>query len=112
MCDLQKSIETILSDTRSTQGIAIKLLAQMVDKKFSDSEKLNARRHAEQLDAIHNIGQDITNFKTHTSNKFKGLEVVSFFSNHQKIFWLSVVGVIFLSGAGAQNIWSIISKLL
>lgn len=112
MCELQKSIETVLNGTKSPTGVGLKLLAQLVDRKLDESEKVNARRHREQLDAIHDLSKDISDFKTHTSAKFKGLEVVSFFSSHQKIFWISIVGLIFLSGAGAQNLWTIISKLL
>ena len=112
MCEFLNQIEMILKDSKSNQSIAIKLLAMMLDNKISEVEKQNHRYHLEQLKAIQDISKDITDFKSHTSAKFKGLEIVSFFSEHRKLFWFVVSCIIFLSGAGVENIYKFLSNLL
>lgn len=101
--ELQKTIETVLNGTTSKTGISIKLLAQMVDKKFSDSDEEAKKRHAELLKAINKNKAD-------TDSKFKGLEVVVFFSKYPKAFWLVVSALLLLVGSGLQNIYTTLFK--
>lgn len=102
--ELQKTIETVLNGTTSKTGIAIKLLAQMVDNKFSEKDKSDKSRHAELLLAI-------SKDKEATEARFKGLEVVSFFATHKSAFWLLVGAVLLLVGSGLENIITTIIKL-
>lgn len=101
--DLQRAIETVLNGTTSKTGISIKLLAQMVDTKFSNMDAENKQRHAELLEAI-------SYNKKKTDDRFKGLEVVSFFSNYPKAFWLVVSAILLLVGSGLQNIYTTLIK--
>ena len=112
MCDCQKKIELLLKDSKSNQAIAIRLLAMMLDNKISEIERQNAANHAKQMNAIGKISDDISSFKAHTDKRFKGLEVVSFFSEHRKLFWFVVSCIIFLSGAGVENIYKFLSNIL
>jgi uncharacterized protein YegL len=101
--DLQRAIETVLNGTTSKTGISIKLLAQMVDTKFSSMDAENKQRHEELLAAI-------SDNKKKTDDRFKGLEVVSFFSKYPKAFWLVVSAVLVLVGSGLQNIFTSLIK--
>jgi uncharacterized protein YegL len=101
--ELQKTIETVLNGTTSKTGIAIKLLAQMVDTKFSTSDEEAKTRHQELLKAI-------ADDKQKTDERFKGLEVVAFFSKYPKAFWLIVGAVLVLVGSGLQNIYTTLIK--
>lgn len=101
--ELQKTIETVLNGTTSKTGIAIKLLAQMVDTKLSTSDKEARERHAELLKAINANKAD-------SDLKFKGLEVVVFFSRYPKAFWLLVSAILVLVGSGLQNIYTTLIK--
>ena len=112
MCEIYKQIDLLLKNTKGPQSSAIKLLALMVDKKTSEIERQNAANHALVMKAINKISDDITNYKAHVNSKFKGLEVVSFFSEHRKLFWFVVSCIIFLSGAGVENIYKFLSNIL
>lgn len=102
--ELQRSIETVLKGTSSKTSVAIKLLSQMIDDKFSKSENHSARRHYELLKAIQNQNKEFIDFKDATSKKFEGLAVVSFFSTHRRLFWVIAIATFILIGSGAQNI--------
>jgi len=102
--ELQKTIETVLNGTTSKTGIAIKLLAQMVDNKFSEKDKSDKLRHTQLLNAINQN-------KEATEIRFKGLEVVSFFATHKTAFWVVVGAVLLLVGSGLENIITTIIKL-
>ena len=101
--DLQRAIETVLNGTTSKTGISIKLLAQMVDTKFSSMDAENKQRHMELLEAI-------SDNKKKTDDRFKGLEVISFFSKYPRVFWLVVSAVLLLVGSGLQNIYTTLIK--
>jgi len=101
--DLQRAIETVLNGTTSKTGIAIKLLAQMVDAKVSALDEEAKTRHAELMKAINEN-------KQRTDDRFKGLEVVAFFSNYPKAFWIVVSAVLLLVGSGLQNIYTTLIK--
>lgn len=97
--DAEKSIDLILNGTKSPQGVAIKLLARMVDSNETNA----AKRHEELLSAIQKN-------KAETDQALKGIEVVRFFSSHPKWLGLIISGVLVLVGAGAENIWSKLFK--
>lgn len=97
--DAQKSIDLILNGTKSPQGVAIKMLARMVDGYETNA----AERHKELLSAIKKN-------KDETDQALKGIEVVRFFSSHPKWLGLIISGVLVLIGAGADNIWSKLFK--
>jgi hypothetical protein len=101
--ELQKTIETVLNGTTSKTGISIKLLAQMVDTKFSNMDAENKQRHAELLEAI-------LDNKKKTDDRFNALEVVAFFSKYPKAFWLVVSSILMLVGSGLQNIYTTLIK--
>ena len=93
----QKSIELLLNGTKSPQGIAIKMLARMLD----DMSENSKTQHTEVMDAISKLTGD-------TDGKFKKMEVVSFLSSYPKIFWLIVACVLALVGSGIDNIFKTI----
>lgn len=101
--DLQRAIETVLNGTTSKTGISIKLLAQMVDTKFSGMDAENKQRHMELLEAI-------SENKRKTDDRFKAIEVISFFSKYPRLFWVVVSAVLMLVGSGLQNIYTTLIK--
>jgi hypothetical protein len=103
--ELEKTIETVLNGTTSKTGISIKLLAKMIDAKFSDHETERKRMHDEVMNAIDKLSRE-------TSVKFDNLSVVSFLSTHKKLFLVIIFSLIILAGTGAQNIYFILSRLL
>jgi hypothetical protein len=98
--DLEKSIGKVINGTTSKTGIALKLLAQMVDTKFKEQESESKRMHDETISGIKNI-----------NSRLDDLSVISFFSTHKKLFIIIVVAVIVITGSGIQNIISLLSKL-
>ena len=101
--EIQKSIELILNGTKSPQGVAIKMLAKMVDEKTTSLAEEAERRHEELLEAIEKISQE-------NERKFKKLEVVSFLSSYPKIFWVIAIAMIALAGSGVENMYKTFIK--
>ena len=94
----QKSIELLLNGTKSPQGIAIKMLAKMLDEMSEDSKN----QHVEVMGEIRKLTGD-------TDGKFKSIEVVSFLSSHPGLFWLVVASIVLLTGvASIDNVVKIL----
>jgi len=102
--ELQKSIDTVLQGTTSKTGIAIKLLAQLIDNYNLSAESVAKKRQKEVLEAINKMGIENAAFQKKTDDKFKNIEVVNFFAMHPKIFYLILACVLVLVGAGAENL--------
>jgi len=111
MCELSKNIETVLNGTKNPNGIAIKLLAKLVDNKFSYFDKENKRLHDETIAEIKKINEETKNLKHDIDEKFMNIEVVSFFSKHKKIFLFIVISCVFMAGAGLEKFLNLILKL-
>ena len=112
MCETYKQIEILLKDATGKQAVAIRLMAMMVDKKTSELEKKLVENHRLQMQAIENISTEINKFKGDTSARFQTLEIVTFFSKNRKLFWFLFSCILFLSGAGVENIYKFISTIL
>lgn len=110
MCEFQKMIETTLKDEESNTAIAIRLFAQMIDRRFVEYDQITQKRHKELIEAINKTNSDVTNLRSNTETKFQTLSIVTFFSKHPKIFWFLISSVIFLAGSGAGNIVSTLLK--
>lgn len=101
--ELQRSMETLLEGTNSKTALAIKILAQSLDTRLTQMDDEQKKRHEEILSAIQKN-------KSETEQALKGIEVVRFFSSNPKWFGVIVSCVIFLIGAGAENLYKQIFK--
>jgi len=101
--ELQRSIDTLLEGSTSKTALSIRLLAQMVDSKFTQQDEQSTLRHQEILEAIFKN-------KKETDKALEGIEVVRFFSSHPKAFWIVVACILVMVGAGAENIWKTFLK--
>lgn len=101
---LFKQVDIMLNGTKSVQGKALKIIARSIDEKFDQADQQAEERHKSILDAIDSMKEDNMRFQEDTRTKFKTLEVVSFLSTHRQILLLVAFALLFLAGAGAQDI--------
>lgn len=100
---MEKTMDKVLQGSRSPTSMSIRLLAQMVDFKFESLEKENTQRHTEVMSAVKSIEEKF-------DSKFNGLEIVSFFSRHKKLFWIVVSSVLILIGSSIPQILTNLMK--
>lgn len=97
-------VDIMLNGTKSVQGKALKIIARGMDEKFDIADQQAEERHKSILHAIEEMKKENTKFQDDTRAKFKALEVVSFFSTHRQILMLVIFAILFLAGAGAQDL--------
>lgn len=101
--DLKECMETMLQDSKSKTAVAIKVLSQSLDLRFTEMKAESEKKHKEILDAIKKNREE-------TDLAMKGIEVVRFFSAHPKWLGIIVSCLLILVGAGAENIWKSLFK--
>jgi len=82
MCKFRNDIDTVLNGNKTAMGKAIKLLANMLDNRFSEQDK------------------KIEELKHMIESEHKSLETVGFLANHRWILILFIAGIIFLCANG------------
>lgn len=95
--DLEKSMSTVLGDTKSPVAKAVRLMGVMVDEKLTSMAESNEEQHSEVLKAIQKVDQKL-------DSQQKALDVVVFFQNHPAFFWIIVAAFLVMIGLDARDL--------
>ena len=98
MCKLKDNIEILLKDDKSKIATSIKLLANMVDKRFTEHYEKVETFNEVIIDELKDFKEIVTKKEENISQKFKDLEIFTFLVKYKWVFWLSILGFILLLG--------------